>query len=266
MSASASYRKDRAVGLCICTAPPNLSNEVFENKIKAMLDAMLALPVLEKNYLKFEMLFQTGLAKEHLMAHGVTEGPPSVWLITECATVANFVEMWQDSTLLRDFREEMSKLYGHGNHPSMNAFLADVQTRVDHPSNRTSTAKDKQDRTRLVAAIRRPENIHTADEFYEKVRSFADKFVEYPICKKFCVKHEMWTSNGVIDPYVTALGLPVPDPDVAIFMVEMEHYDGMIQTLSDSDVKQLAEDARDQLNVHIGSSCFVANVVNKIDK
>ncbi|KAF7337419.1 hypothetical protein MSAN_02268400 [Mycena sanguinolenta] len=181
-------------------------------------------------------------------------------------TVADFIEIFQHSTFATRFREEMNELYGQGTHPSFSTFLADVQTRIDRPGNRTSTAKGNQDRTRLVAAIRRPENIPTADEFHEKVRSFADKFVEYPICQRFCVKHEMWVSKGVIDSYLDALGLPAPDPDVAICMVETEHQDDMIQILSDSDVKQIMEDARHELNIHIGSSFFVANVDKKIDK
>ena len=31
-----------------------------------------------------------------------------------------------------------------------------------------------------------------------------------------------WTSNGVIDSHARALGLPAPDPDVAIIMLETE--------------------------------------------
>ncbi|KAJ6464929.1 hypothetical protein C8R45DRAFT_1219830 [Mycena sanguinolenta] len=216
-----------------------------------MLDTLLTLPVPHANCLKFDMLFQTGLAREQLTAHGVTEGPHSVLLTSECATVANFIEICQDSAFVSGFREEMNKLYGHGNHPIINTFLADVQTRIDRPDILASTAKDNQDRTRLVAAMQRPENVPTADEFHER---------------RFCVKHEMWTSNGVIDPHVRVLGLPAPDPDVVIIMLETEHQNGMIQMLSDSDVKQFMEDARHELNIHIGSSFFVAKVVNKISK
>ncbi|KAF7337417.1 hypothetical protein MSAN_02268200 [Mycena sanguinolenta] len=266
MSASASYRKDPPVAIGLCHAPPTLSKEAFENGITAMVDTMLATPAMQKNCLKLDMLFQTELAGEQLKAHGVTKGPHGVWLIAECATVDNFLEMWQDPMFVSGFREEMNKIYGHGNDRSINTFLADVQTRIDLPRNRTSTAKDNQDQTRLVAAIRRPENIPTADEFREKVRSFADKFVEYPICQRLCVKHEMWTSNSVIDPHLRALGLSAPDPDVAILMVETEHQDGMIQILNDSDFNQFMEDARRELDIHVESSFFVANVVTKLDK
>ncbi|KAJ6464926.1 hypothetical protein C8R45DRAFT_939769 [Mycena sanguinolenta] len=94
---SASYSKDRAVGIGIWQAPPNLSKEALENKLTTIVDKLVALPIAQKNYVKFEMwgpkftgiiqMFQTGLVTEELMTHGVSEGPPSVWVIAECATV-----------------------------------------------------------------------------------------------------------------------------------------------------------------------------------
>ncbi|KAJ7268192.1 hypothetical protein B0H12DRAFT_1097436 [Mycena haematopus] len=252
---SASFIKDRAFGIAIFKAPPNLSKEVFENKMTSFVDALLALPIAQNNFLKYDMIFQTGLVNEHLKALGFSEAPPSVWLTAECATEAHFLEILEDPTFANVVQEKgINNLYG--SHQTANSFLADVETRLDRPA--------PEERTRLMCAVQRPENLST-DEFLRKLGDFTHKFVGFPIAQRLLVNLSVWMPNNAIDTQILALGFPAPKPAV-VFMLETEHQDSMIEVLMDYDIKQMAMDASRELNVHIGSSVFAANVVTKISK
>jgi hypothetical protein len=98
---SASYKKDRVAGIGIYKAPPNLSKEAFETKITSLVDALLAVPIAQKNFLKFEIvcpnclhryivfiymtqIYQNDFSSPYLKALGFAEAPASVWLRLEC--------------------------------------------------------------------------------------------------------------------------------------------------------------------------------------
>jgi hypothetical protein len=51
-----SVSKDRAVIIGIWNQPPNLTKEAFETKITSLVDSALALPIVQRNYLKFEIV------------------------------------------------------------------------------------------------------------------------------------------------------------------------------------------------------------------
>lgn len=51
-----SVSKDRAVIIGIWNRPPNLTKEAFETKITSLVDSALALPIVQRNYLKFEIV------------------------------------------------------------------------------------------------------------------------------------------------------------------------------------------------------------------
>jgi hypothetical protein len=53
-----SARKDRVAVIGMWKAPPNVSKEALETEITSLVDSVLALPVAQKNYLKFEIVCQ----------------------------------------------------------------------------------------------------------------------------------------------------------------------------------------------------------------
>jgi hypothetical protein len=97
---SASNEKDRMVAVGIYKAPANLSKEEFETKITSFVDRMLAVPIAQKNFLKFEIvcpecfildliftcitqIYQNELLNQHMKAFDLPEAPTSVWLTVE---------------------------------------------------------------------------------------------------------------------------------------------------------------------------------------
>ncbi|KAF7364140.1 hypothetical protein MSAN_01073200 [Mycena sanguinolenta] len=249
---SASYRKDRALSIAICKAPPNLSREAFENKFTSIVDTLVALPISQKKYLKFDLIFQTELGNEQLKALGFPEAPPSVWLTVECATVADFFEIFEDPAFAQVVQEGKNDLYG--NQPTVNAFLADVEIRIDRPAS---------SRTLLVGAMQLTENL-SVDEFHHRLGNSADKLVSLPIAQRVIVKYSVWRPNNAIDTHLQAMGFSTPESG-AVIMIETEH-DTMLEGLMHSETEQYVLDAKRELNIHIGSSFFVGNVVNKISK
>ncbi|KAJ6462466.1 hypothetical protein C8R45DRAFT_1026847 [Mycena sanguinolenta] len=250
---SASQIKDRAFGLAIWKAPAGLSKEAFENKLTAIFDALIALPIAQKKFLKFDLIFRTGLGNEHLNALGLAETQPSVWVRSECATMADYLEILEDPTYANTMREAKNSL--SGDHSAVDLFVADVEARVDRPTSK--------DRTLLVGAVQRPENL-SPDAFRQTVANLADKMVSLPISQRILVKHSLWMPNSTIDTQVASLGFSAPKFG-AVVMIETEQ-DAMSEALTDSDTKQFVEDAKRALNIHVGSSVFIANVVNKINK
>ncbi|KAF7326714.1 hypothetical protein MSAN_02502300 [Mycena sanguinolenta] len=254
---SASYRKDRVFALAICQAPPNLSKEAFEKKVTSIVDTILALPISQKSFLKFELNFQTGLINEHVKALGFPEGSPNVLVTVEYAAMADLFEfptVAEGSGLPGCSAGGKNDLYG--DHPAVNAFLANVETRLDRPI--------PKDRARLVCVLKRPENL-SEEGFHQAIRGFADKLVSLPIAQRLCVHHSVWMPTSTGDAHMLALGFPASEPDVVIFM-ETEDQDKIFEGLMDPDVKQYVADASRELKIHVGSSFFSANVVNKINK
>lgn len=88
------------VAVGIYKAPANLSKEEFETKITSFVDRMLAVPIAQKNFLKFEIvcpecfildliftcitqIYQNELLNQHIKAFDLPEAPTSVWLTVE---------------------------------------------------------------------------------------------------------------------------------------------------------------------------------------
>ncbi|KAF7337418.1 hypothetical protein MSAN_02268300 [Mycena sanguinolenta] len=252
---SASYSKDHAVGIGIWHAPPNVSKEAFENKLTTLIDKLVALPVAQKNYVKFEMMFQTGLGTEEMMTHGVPESPPSVGVIAECATIADYLEIWEDPAVMSVMQEGMNSVYG-SSRPTANLSLGEVQIRLDRP-----TAGN---RIRLVCGLKRPDNLSV--EGYRKiVNASVDRFASLPIVQKNAIKHSLWVPHNALDRQVSAVGFPATETNI-IIMVETENQDRMIELLTDSDVKQFMDDSRREWDIYADILSFVANVVTKIEK
>ncbi|KAF7364138.1 hypothetical protein MSAN_01073000 [Mycena sanguinolenta] len=214
---SASYRKDRVFALAICQAPPNLSKEAFEKKVTSIVDTILALPISQKSFLKFELNFQTGLVNEHVKALGFPEGSPNVLVTVEYAAMADLFELLKDPAFLVAVQEGKNDLYG--DHPAVNAFLANVETRLDRPI--------PKDRARLVCVLKRPENL-SEEGFHQAIRGFADKLVSLPIAQRLCVHHSVWMPTSTGDAHMLALGFPASEPDVVIFM-ETEDQDKIFE-------------------------------------
>ncbi|KAJ7860175.1 hypothetical protein B0H13DRAFT_2355706 [Mycena leptocephala] len=247
---SASNKKDRMVAVGIYKAPANLSKEEFETKITSFVDRMLAVPIAQKNFLKFEIIYQNELLNQHIKAFDLPEAPTSVWLTVEFETEAHCAEILTDPMFAKAFAEAeefVSRATG---------FVADVVTRIDRPT--------PKDRTHLMCAFQRPDHL-SSDEYRKKFEVFVDRLLALPISQKNFLKHSLWLPNDTLDANLRDLGFPPPEP-VFVVMAETDNQDRLIEWLTHSDVRAFAVDARRELGVHVGLSIFSADVVTKINQ
>lgn len=98
----ASTRKDRSTLIAVREVPTHLSKEVFESKVKALLESLMTIPVVKKNYVTFELvslvllhwkppsltrarqLLETPLLNTDIRALGFPEARPFVIALIEC--------------------------------------------------------------------------------------------------------------------------------------------------------------------------------------
>ncbi|KAJ7506115.1 hypothetical protein B0H11DRAFT_2220039 [Mycena galericulata] len=78
-----STRKDRARAIGIWKIPSHLSKATFEKKFDAFTDALVALPIGQKHFVKFELMFQNDRLDEHLQALGLPAPEQTVVCIVE---------------------------------------------------------------------------------------------------------------------------------------------------------------------------------------
>ncbi|KAJ6462465.1 hypothetical protein C8R45DRAFT_1080593 [Mycena sanguinolenta] len=246
-------KQDRAFVLAVCKAPTNLSYEAFEKKFTSIVDGLLALPISQEKFLKFDIIFQTEVFDEHLKALGFPKTPPGAVVTAECATEADFLEMLKVPEFANIVQEGRKTLYG--NNPPVDAFMADVKTHIDRPAS---------SRTLLVGAV--PYLGDAPDSFRQAIGNFGDKLATLPIAQKL-VKYSMWNSfpNNAIATPLNALGFPTSITG-AVYMIETESESTMIEVLTDSATKQYMADTIREFSIGYGSLFFAAKVVNKVNK
>ncbi|KAJ7910310.1 hypothetical protein B0H13DRAFT_1876845 [Mycena leptocephala] len=213
---SASNEKDRMVAVGIYKAPANLSKEEFETKITSFVDRMLAVPIAQKNFLKFEIIYQNELLNQHIKAFDLPEAPTSVWLTVEFETEAHCAEILTDPMFAKAFAEAEEFV------SCATGFVADVVTRIDRPT--------PKDRTHLMCAFQRPDHL-SSDEYRKKFEVFVDRLLALPISQKNFLKHSL-NQDRLIEVTPPLLSQLCSDDDP--------------QWLTHSDVRAFAVDARHQ--------------------
>ncbi|KAJ7016309.1 hypothetical protein C8F04DRAFT_1245392 [Mycena alexandri] len=208
---SASSRKDRVAGIGIYKAPPNLSKEALETKITSLVDALLAVPIAQKNFLKFEIIYQNEFLNPHLKALGFPEAPASVWLRLECETDAHGAEILTDPALVKVYAEAEEFL------PYVMAFMADVVTKIDLPTPRNPM--------HIMCTFQCPAHL-SSNEYRTKFEGFVDRLLALPITQKSILKYSVvnqsqWMPNNTLDAPLRDLGFPQLEP-VFVVMAETE--------------------------------------------
>ncbi|KAJ7881227.1 hypothetical protein B0H13DRAFT_2278601 [Mycena leptocephala] len=245
---SASYRNDRIVCAGVYKGPPNLSKEALRVKAEAFADSLLAVPIAQKNYLKFEINFQNGLLDEHMKALRLS-APPGVWVTGECETEAKFMEILGDP--------EFAKTIGEAEHLDyFSVFFVDVVTKVDVP-----TAKN---RVRVMGALKPPAHLSSID-FHHKTEALTDRFLALPIVQEKVIRLCMWRQNTNMAAHLQATGLPAPEP-VLVIVFEAETEEALIEMAAHPSIKTHVADATRDISIHLDSSVFLADVITKIDK
>ncbi|KAJ7491367.1 hypothetical protein B0H11DRAFT_1911990 [Mycena galericulata] len=77
-----STRKDRCIGFSIHRAPANVSRKDFEAKAAVLVESLVALPVAQRNCVKFDLILQNDALDGFLEAQGLLDAKQktSVWI------------------------------------------------------------------------------------------------------------------------------------------------------------------------------------------
>ncbi|KAJ7199763.1 hypothetical protein GGX14DRAFT_572480 [Mycena pura] len=282
----ASTRKDRCFGLAIDHAPAHLSREEFRANVEAMYDSLVALPVSQRNYLKFDFvsvllyrsvqvrfrsmpqIFPNNGLSTHAKALGIGEPPTCVWVRSESESVDNLSEMIAD--------EEFKKILAMGKNPADSfAFSADVVTGV----NVASTSPDAA--LRIMFLAKAPHGM-AEEEFHTKFASLFYRFLELPACRKHLLKCSYWKQNTNIVDDLRTLNYRQVEPAIVV-MSEVQTWnqiteasqdptstagspsDCAFQIMEAPELKILADEL-ENLGPNVETWCFTADVVTKIDR
>ncbi|KAJ7200410.1 hypothetical protein GGX14DRAFT_572171 [Mycena pura] len=249
---SSSVNKDhRCIGLGLHHAPVHLSKAEFEAKINALVDTCLALPVCQRNFLKFELMFPTDLLSNHIGGIGSIHPPDGVWVRYESPTHEHLAEVLTDP----EFHQLIADARDWGLDCDC-SFSADVSTKTDVAS---STPNN---RAHGAWLIRIPSSM-SGDDFQAKMVPFFDKIGALPVTQKNVLKLTYWSQNTLAADAYRALGYPTPEP-VAVIMAEYETFDDMAELMQDEGIRKLF--AEDNPFPELETWCFSMDVVTKVNK
>ncbi|KAJ7174764.1 hypothetical protein C8R46DRAFT_1189432 [Mycena filopes] len=253
----ASTRKDRSTIIVVREVPVHLSKDVFESKIKTVLESLMTIPICKKNYVTFDLILETPLLNADIRALGFPEARPQVIAFIECETADQFTEIFSDP--------EFAKVLAQGEEEfgfctTASALFFDGVVTLDRPAGA--------DLTTLVGMFNIPAGF-SHQEFLRKIEDRVNRFIALPICQKVLVKHSMFLPSTVgenlqgADGMLRAVGLPPPAPS-AVGILKFESMNAVSEFLADPDTKKFAMEAEAEFLAHgVG---FVADVQPKVVK
>ncbi|KAJ6562218.1 hypothetical protein B0H19DRAFT_1233922, partial [Mycena capillaripes] len=187
-----SARKDRFYVIIIHKVPQHLSKKEFEDKVEAIVDAAVLVPLVQKNLLKVEMIFQTGKLDDHVEAFGFPPRENAVLLALQSETADQFSAVLKDPEVLEVFKKGKE----FGLHNGSFGLAADVVPKIDNPTPR--------DRIHLICVYKASPNV--SPDHDQKFDAMLDNFVALPGLQKNVVNFEMWRNNKSLDDHIRAFG------------------------------------------------------------
>ncbi|KAJ7750021.1 hypothetical protein B0H14DRAFT_2636282 [Mycena olivaceomarginata] len=279
---STTYRKDRAVVFGIWRAPPSLLKRGLrgQDDHTCAVWTLLALPVAQKNYLKFEIILlkilQTKHVNEHLQVLGLPEAPPSVWLVAEreCATTSIFmlprrpmpIDTLKVNVSVRDGPTVLELNNDGGWQRTTREMKAKSKSIECERWYRFYSRKGEGGKERYqMLHMPKSTNITKYGSSGEQGSS--------PFCGNFRRRHVFKNrrdaNQDLCGDHTVAHGFLVHNVDhmaeIVAFLARSVGSDHKLQ-LSHPKIKDYAVDATRGLSVHVGSSIFCPEVVMKVTK
>ncbi|KAF8142361.1 hypothetical protein K438DRAFT_1995050 [Mycena galopus ATCC 62051] len=224
---SASARKDRCSGLAIHYAPADISQQMFKAKVDALVDSFLALPVCQRKFLSFNVMYPNSGLEENMKLSGIGQPTPSVWFEFECESEDHLTEIIGDEQFKKIFAE--AKDFGFLDSASL--FTADVTTKFDVPSPTTNA------RVHSSFAAKIPKDM-SADQFHAKLEPVIDGYVQLPLCQKHILKHTYWRQNPNIANEARTLGYPEAE-GLVVVLQEVETWNALVEIFDDETYRKL---------------------------
>ncbi|KAF7349908.1 hypothetical protein MVEN_01291500 [Mycena venus] len=181
---SSSVQKNRFTAFGIHRAPANLSKREFDAKVATFCDSLVALPVVQKNFLSLNMVSQNTIMDAHVKELGCSESQTYVLLIAEFETVDNYTEVQHDPAFKNLFSDTFTF------RAESIGFSADAVTRIDVPR---STGTERQ----LWVGIYKGPGLSPPAQFQKDVSATMDQYVALPVSRKYMLSHTVWTANNI---------------------------------------------------------------------
>ncbi|KAF8142362.1 hypothetical protein K438DRAFT_1784845 [Mycena galopus ATCC 62051] len=241
---SASSKKDRVFTLGVYRGPPQLSQQELTSRVDALVDDFLALPIAQKNFLKFTMMVPNDALNEDVAMLGVGLPPPSVFLFGQCP-------------ILRD--EEFSKTLGAGKEFTLQdsswSFSADVKTFIEKPAPAITGVDPHWHGALLLKAPR-----HIAEQLQGNLEAAIEKYTGLAVVQRNLLQYSYWRPNSMLVDEVLKLGRPIAEAEsVVLLMCETEINHHPV-------VKELIAAAINNPFPQIETWGFAADVVIKLNK
>ncbi|KAJ6499490.1 hypothetical protein DFH09DRAFT_329475 [Mycena vulgaris] len=200
--------------LMIHKAPPELTRIDFEAKMDSFADALAALPIVQKNLLKLDLMSQNTLVDDHRAAFGFQVPATTVLLSAEYKTMDGLVEMLTDATVQKLFAEADEVSFHHASC----AFATDIVTKIDVPGTTQST--------HVICIFNRPPNL-SAEQFTQEMDDWIERLTALPVQERLS-SYIMWLQNDSAEAHLLDLGYQPPDP-LVVLRLNSENLEHMLE-------------------------------------
>ncbi|KAF7333710.1 hypothetical protein MVEN_02327400 [Mycena venus] len=187
-----SARDTHCTAFGIHPVPANLSKREFERKCEALVESLLATPVAQRNFLKFDIIFQNEQLKEHITALEIPEPRPIVCLRVEYETEDSWAECHRDP----DYMKALDAGKSWGFHDDACIFSA-AKVSKGHPN-------APRDSNVVVGIIKAPGHM-SATEFQQRLEGLIDAVYG---AKKPAIKWHLYVQNMNAEEHLQAAGYP----------------------------------------------------------
>ncbi|KAJ6452380.1 hypothetical protein C8R47DRAFT_1169143 [Mycena vitilis] len=269
---STSRTKDCFIAIGLHPVPKNVSIDEFAAKMEALADAHLALPVAQRNFLKYELMIPHNQLDHFWSSLGFPKSERVVLVKIECETSDHCAEFLRDETVA-------NSILGAHEFAGVSMLSADVATRIDASGKSTEEA-DLCTYIIILKATSHKDGL----QLYERVAKDSDRFVELPFVKKNFTEHTtvrtygltlslrhaiyQWTQNAALADEVSALGIQAAQP-LLVLRVQAPS-DLMTEAFADIDFRQFfadmtASDGFKQSDPTLAQR-FAVDVITKLDR
>ncbi|KAJ6493903.1 hypothetical protein C8R47DRAFT_1267200 [Mycena vitilis] len=242
---SATAPNDRFRAVAIHSVPPQLSKPAFERKLEAIINDVAKLPLIQKNLLKLEMLFEN-LPPDDGVSFFRSSREHAVLVVIESETLAHFMEVSADAevkTILERGRE-----FGLQS-PTLAAFSVDVITKISPCTSEQGINS--------IGVFKLPGNL-SAEDYREKFRRLAENFIEMPLIASDLLRYELWLQNKVLDH-------PSHEP-MLIIRGESQSWKNLIEIIEVQESEKMILDEELDFEINTDAGFYTVDVVTKINK
>ncbi|KAJ7648381.1 hypothetical protein DFH06DRAFT_1135824 [Mycena polygramma] len=212
-------------------------------KMEALAEAHLALPVAQKNLLKYELMVPTDRLDRQTVARGFGDN----------RVREHFAEFLRD-------KEVAKSISGAQEFAGASLFSADALTKIDGRSKAESAA----DLCTYMIVFNSLSG-ESDQRLRETINKRGGRFAELPIMKQNLVEHTPWTTNTGLAQDVLALGIPTVQP-LAVVKVQARSEESMIEALTDCGLKKFYPDIAESDKPAFPSPRFAVDVITKLDR